>query len=43
MAGFISIPFDIWGLWKTEALAEGHGIQLLSIFIAALGLGTLYF
>ncbi len=27
--------------WKTEALAEGHGIQLLSIFIAAFGLGQL--
>ncbi len=27
--------------WKTEAFAEGHGIQLLSIFIAALGFGQL--
>ena len=28
--------------WKTEALAQRHGIQLLSIFIAALGLGQLF-
>jgi hypothetical protein len=28
--------------WKTEALAQGHGIQLLTIFIAALGLGQLF-
>ena len=28
--------------WKTEALAKSHGIQLLSIFLAALGLGQLF-
>jgi hypothetical protein len=28
--------------WKTEALAQGHGIQLLSIFIVALGLAQLF-
>ena len=28
--------------WKTEGLAKSHGIQLLSIFLAALGLGQLF-
>jgi len=28
--------------WKTEVLAKSHGIQLLSIFLAALGLGQLF-
>ena len=28
--------------WKTEDLAKSHGIQLLSIFLAALGLGQLF-
>ncbi|MGH9502130.1 MAG: glycosyltransferase family 87 protein [Terriglobales bacterium] len=27
--------------WKTESLAEHHGIQLLTVFIAALGVGQL--
>ena len=28
--------------WKTEVLAKSHGIQLISIFLAALGLGQLF-
>jgi hypothetical protein len=28
--------------WKTEVLAKSHGIQLFSIFLAALGLGQLF-
>jgi Glycosyltransferase family 87 len=28
--------------WKTEDLAKSHGIQLLTIFLAALGLGQLF-
>jgi hypothetical protein len=28
--------------WKTEVLAKSYGIQLLSIFLAALGLGQLF-
>jgi hypothetical protein len=28
--------------WKTEVLAQSHGIQLLSIFLAVLGLGQLF-
>ena len=38
---FLSV-FICAASWETDAIAESHGIQLLSVMLAVLGLGQLY-